>query len=70
VTGVFFLDLKEEQRTNFVVICHAQDRVMRGANIYIVPTPVVERDLKAGTAFYLSFARKNGSRATLTARPA
>jgi hypothetical protein len=58
--GTIFLDFKEEATDDFVVICHVQDRVIREASIYVVPTPVVEQDLRQDSAFYLRFPRKDG----------
>ena len=60
-TGELFLEQKETD--DFVVICDIRNGI-RGADMYVVPTPVVAQDLTQDHAFYLRFPTKNGKERT------
>lgn len=49
--GKIFLDAKATD--DFVIICDVQNGI-RGADMYVVPTPVVEQDLVGDHAFYVA----------------
>jgi hypothetical protein len=57
-TGIF-LDFQEEATDDFVIICHVREGI-READIYVVPTSVVEQDLKRDRDFYVAHPGKHG----------
>jgi hypothetical protein len=57
-TGVF-LDFLKEAMDDFVIICDIR-RGIRGADIYVVPTTVVEQDIILDHAAYIAHPGKRG----------
>src|SRR5262245_57884961 len=55
-TGLF-LDVQPQD--DLVIVCNIQNGV-RGADIYIVPTPIIEADLTRNHAEYVALPGKNG----------
>jgi hypothetical protein len=63
-SGLIFLDL--QAKDDYVLICELSGGV-RGADIYVVPTSVVDQHLRDNHSEYCSFAGRNGKARNLDA---